>query len=182
MVAKSADDEKKIAHGGEYCVQTNRDSYSGIFFAYPLRQRTAEKVQTSFLHFFPKKPEEAIPCKGDNAREAIAAMRALGWRHDPSLENRFPHNSAHERDTRTWAELLRTNFLSSGLHVFPKTWPIAAEHAGVAMSISAHPPIFHSERNGAAEAAKLTTTRWEHATDSPFPGRRLALGQPGATR
>ena len=104
-------------------------------------------------------------------------MRSLGWLPDPTLENRFPHNSAHERDTRTWAELLRTNFLASGLHIFPKTWPIAAEYTGVVFSASAHPPIADSERGSPAEAAKLNTNRWAMATGGEFLGENVALGQ-----
>ena len=42
MIARSPYD-KKTAAGGEYCCQTNRDSYSGIMLAYPLKQRIKEK-------------------------------------------------------------------------------------------------------------------------------------------
>ena len=47
IVAKSSSDEVKVAHGGEYCVQTHRDTFSGVFLTYPLRQRTTEKIRDS---------------------------------------------------------------------------------------------------------------------------------------
>ena len=177
IVSKDASDERRTAGGGEYCVQTNRDVFSGIFAAYPLSSKAHEYLMVTMQHFNDKPPGEGVVMKGDNAPEAIKAFRKLGWRHDPSLENRFPHNAAHERDTRTWAELLRTNFLSSGLHIFPKTWALAAEYAAVAFSVSAHPPILPGEEGTEAAAAKLNTNRWALATGGNFRGRPLALGQ-----
>jgi len=128
-------------------------------------------------NFYPDQPAGGAVVKGDNASQVIEALRRLGWRHEPTLENRWPHNAAHERDTRTWAELLRTNFLSSGLHVFPKTWPIAAEYAAVAFSVAATPPILPSEVGTDDEAMKRNTTRWALAAGGEFRGPRLALGQ-----
>ena len=78
IVAKSADDKTKTAHGGECCVQTVRDSFSGVFMAHPLKQRARDKIQDAILHSRPQKPGEAIPAKGDHAKEALAAIRALG--------------------------------------------------------------------------------------------------------
>ena len=93
-------------------MQTHHDAFSRVFLTYPIRQRTTEKIQDTIPHFFPAEPGEAVVCKCDNAKEALAALR--------SLENMFPHNSVHERDTRTWAEILRTNYFASGLHIFLK--------------------------------------------------------------
>ena len=177
IVSKSATDEKKIGGGGEHCVQTNRDSYSGVLHAYPLASKAHEYLIETLQHFNKSPPKEGIAVKGDNAEEAIKALRKLGWRHDPSLENVWPHNSVHERDSRTWAELLRTNFLSSGLHIFPKTWPVAAEYAAIAFNATLHPPIFAHERDTEAAAAKAITNRWAYAFGEDFPGRSLALGQ-----
>ena len=66
-------------------MQTHRDAFSGVFLTYPMRQRTTEKIQDSMHHFSPAKPGEAVVRKGGNAKEALAALRALRWRHDPSL-------------------------------------------------------------------------------------------------
>jgi len=101
MVAKSAADEVKVAHGGEYCAQTCRDSFSVVSVSLKIQQRTTENIGAVLLHFSPNRPGEATVCKGDNAKEAMGAVKGLGWIPDPSLENRFPHNSAHERDPRT---------------------------------------------------------------------------------
>ena len=177
IVSKSSTDQAKLGGSGEYVCQTNRDKYSGLFWAYPLTSKDHEHLMVTFQHFNPDPPAQGTICKGDNAGEAIRALRRLGWPHDPSLENHWPHNTAHERDTRTWGELLRTNYLASGLHIFPKTWPLAAEYSSVSFSVSAHPPINQGEHGTEIEAMKLNTNRWELATGAPFPGVMLALGQ-----
>ena len=154
-----------------------RDGFSGVFLTYPLKQKTADRLKEVLLHFTPKQLGDTTVCKGDNANESLKAVRELGWVPDPSLENRFPHNSAHERDTRTWAEILRAEFLGSGLHIFPKVWPEVVRYAGVAFSITAHPPIHDSERGTQSEVDKKNTTRWALATGGEFPGVCAALGQ-----
>ena len=176
-VSKSSTDQNKIGGSGEYVCQTNRDTYSGLFWGYPLSSKDHEHLMTTFQHFNPSPPAQGTICKGDNAGEAIRALRRLGWPIDPSLENRWPHNTVHERDTRTYGELLRTNFLASGLHIFPKTWPVSAEYASVSFNVAALPPINQGEHGTDIEVLKRGTTRWELATGAPFPGIQLALGQ-----
>ena len=72
---------------------------------------------------------------------------------------------------------MRTVFLASGLHILPKTWPTAAEHAAIACNISAIPTIAPSEKGPDAEITKQSTNRWAYATGSDFKGIQCALGQ-----
>ena len=100
-MSKSATDEKRCGGSGEHCAQTIRDVYSGLFIAYPLAHKTTEYVKWALQQFNPTPPPEGAVVKGDYAQEAIRALRELGWLHQPSLANRWPHNTVHERDTRT---------------------------------------------------------------------------------
>ena len=73
--------------------------------------------------------------------------------------------------------ILRTQYLSSGLRILPKTWPTAARHAGVAFSIPSHPPLLPHDYGTPTEAAKLAPNRWRYALGSEFKGQFCALGQ-----
>ena len=53
MVAKSSSDERKLAGGGEYCFQTNRDTYSGLFLPYPLTKHSTPFVKETLPDFNP---------------------------------------------------------------------------------------------------------------------------------
>jgi len=101
IVLKSWSDEARTGGGGEYACQTAQDSWSGGVRAYPLTSKDHEHLMVALQNFYPDQPAGGAVVKGDNASEAIKALRKLGWRHEPTLENRWPHNAAHQRDTRT---------------------------------------------------------------------------------
>ena len=87
IIARSSHDPAKVAYGGKYCAQTVRDGLSGVFLTYPLKQKTTDRLKEVLLHFTPKRLGDTTVCKGDNANEALRALRELGWLPDPSLEN-----------------------------------------------------------------------------------------------
>ncbi len=62
MVAKTPEDAKKSALGGEYCVQTVRDGYSGLYSPYPLKQRHVERVRGALTPCSPRAPAEVAAC------------------------------------------------------------------------------------------------------------------------
>ena len=94
--------------------------------------------------------------KSDRGRELEAACQQLGWVSEPTLANRWPHNSVLERDIRTLQEVARAVHLQSGFQIRPGLWP--------------HSCVY-------AKLKDAEHTRYVAAVGSEFPGRRLLLGQ-----
>ena len=67
--------------------------------------------------------------KSDQAGEFMASCSQLGFQHEPTLENRWPHNSQLEREIRTIEEVTRALHLQAGFHLFQDLWPLSVSHA-----------------------------------------------------
>ena len=104
--------------------------------------------------------------KSDDAKELIAAITQIGWVHEGSLENRFPHNAQLEREIRTLEESTRALHLAAGFHAVAAVadlWPISAQFAAQTLTTV---PWKAGEKS-----------RFELATGSVFDGPQLQLGQ-----
>ena len=55
-----------------------------------------------------------VVVKMDCARELVAAAKELKWLPDKSLENKWPHNTVHERWGGTLKSVQRACLLQSG--------------------------------------------------------------------
>ena len=83
-------------------VHVIRDEYSGAIRVF-VGARAADKAAQNLLTFVGARYKElpSVLCKSDDAKELIAAVTQIGWVHEGSLENRFPHNAQLEREIRT---------------------------------------------------------------------------------
>ena len=63
--------------------------------------------------------------KSDQAHEFQASCSQLGFQHEPTLENRWPHNARLERELRTIEEITRAVHLQAGFHLFQDLWPLS---------------------------------------------------------
>ena len=103
-------------------------------------------------------------CKSEQAIKILAACKRLGFIHEDTLENRFPHNSQLERDIRTIEEIARATHLGAGFEVVPDLWPLSVDYAATMLSAQ------HI-------AAGKEQTRHDLAVGTEFTGRKLLLGQ-----
>ena len=115
---------RKLKDGKENATQVVRDEYSGWVRAYPIAKRDTDTVSRNLLLFLgPAYDRTTVMCKSDQAIEILAACKRLGFVHEDTLENRFPHNSQLERDIRTIEEIARATRLGAGFEVVPDLWP-----------------------------------------------------------
>ena len=63
--------------------------------------------------------EPTVVFKSDNAKELESACNQMSWVPEPTLPNRWPHNSNLERDIRTIEEVTRAVHLQSGFQIRP---------------------------------------------------------------
>ena len=149
----------------ESTVLVVRDEFSGYLRAFPLTQRTTENVVKGLLQFIGKHVKKPmIMFKSDNAKELEAACQQLGWVSEPTLANRWPHNSVLERDIRTLEEVARAVHLQSGFQIRPGLWPHSCVYAAFVLNLR------HKLRDA-------EHTRYVAAVGSEFDGRQLLLGQ-----
>ena len=102
--------------------------------------------------------------KSDNAKELDAACQQMSWVPEPTLANRWPHNSVLERDIRSIQEITRAVHLQAGFAIRPGLWSHSAVFGTFVLNLK------HS-------IAGQETTRYIAATGKEFPGRKLLLGQ-----
>ena len=76
-----------------------------------------------------------VLCKAGGARELISAITQIGWVHESSLENRFPHNALLEREIMTLEESMRALHFAAGSHVVPDFWPISVQFAAQTLTV-----------------------------------------------
>ena len=78
-----------------YISFTIRDEYNGCGIAHPRKTRSQKcnyrDLKRFVGHVGASRPN--IPCKSDAASEITNAVEELGWLSEPSLQNRFPHNT-----------------------------------------------------------------------------------------
>ena len=157
---------KSRTEGRDNVVLVVRDEFSGFVRAFPLGSRSSENINKHLLAFlgpsYYKQP--SIMVKSDQAHEFQASCSQLGFQHEPTLENRWPHNARLERELRTIEEITRAVHLQAGFHLFQDLWPLSVSHAAFMIS------CFH--KTPGAEV-----TRLELATGKPWTGRDILLGQ-----
>ena len=125
------------------------------------------KIVVRALLLFIGKYAEAQPTvmfKSDNARELEAACTQMSWTPEPTLANRWPHNSVLECDIRSIQEVTRAVHLKAGFAIRPGLWGHSAVFATFVLNL---------KHNLAAREE----TRYVAATGVESPGRRLLLGQ-----
>ena len=116
---------RKLKDCKENAVQVVRDEFSGWIRAYPIARRDTDTVSRNLLLFLgPAYDRTTVMCKSDQAIEILATCKRLGFVHEDTLENRFPHNSQLECDIRTIAEMARAVHLGTGFEVVPDLWPL----------------------------------------------------------
>ena len=76
-----------------------RDCYSGCGLTFPQLVRTTLGSSHAFQHFHSptRKADIHVIVKSDSAPDMKGAITELRWLPDLSLENRWPHNTVHER-------------------------------------------------------------------------------------
>ena len=143
-----------------------RDEFSGFLRSFPLTRRTTDNVVRCLLQFIGKHAEAkpTIMFKSDNAKELDAACQQMSWVPEPTLANRWPHNSVLERDIRSIQEITRAVHLQAGFAIRPGLWSHSAVFGTFVLNLK------HS-------IAGQETTRYIAATGTEFPGRKLLLGQ-----
>ena len=156
---------RKLKSGRENAVQVIRDEFSGWLRAYPIATRDTDSVVRNILAFLgPSCRHSCIMCKSDQAPEIVAACKRLGFVHEDSLENRFPHNAQLERDIRTLEEIARSSHLSAGFEMIPDLWMHSVNYAATVLNAFQVP-------------AGKEETRHRLAVGDDFRGRKLLLGQ-----
>ena len=156
---------RKLKSGRENAVQVIRDEFSGWLRAYPIATRDTDSVVRNILTFLgPSCRHSCIMCKSDQAPEIVAACKRLGFVHEDSLENRFPHNAQLERDIRTLEEIARSSHLSAGFEMIPDLWMHSVNYAATVLNAFQVP-------------AGKEETRHRLAVGDDFRGRKLLLGQ-----
>ena len=102
--------------------------------------------------------------KADHARELANACTQLGWVSEPTLANRFLHNSVIVRDTFTIEEVTRALHLQAGFAIRAGLWIHSCVYGTLALNFKHS--LKWKEHSGCVAAV-----------GSEFPGRQLMLGQ-----
>ena len=117
---------KARTEGRNNVVLIVRHEHSGYIRAFPSGTKASETINKHLLSFlgpsYQKVP--SIMVKSDQAKEFLASCSQLGFQHEPTLENQFPHNTQLEREIRTVEEITRALHLQSGFHMFQDLWSL----------------------------------------------------------
>ena len=143
-----------------------RDEFSGFIRSFPLARRTTENVVRALLQFSGKHADSkpVVMFKSDNAKELESACQQVSWVAEPTLANRWPHNSVLERDIRSIQEVTRAVHLQAGFAIRSGLWVHSSVFATFVLNLK------HS-------IADRKESRYVAATGEEFPGRHLLLGQ-----
>ena len=91
----------------------------------PKTSRTKDKCYGDLKAFTGPSIQKKSPnvvVKSDAAPEIIGAVQDLGWHSEPSLANKWPHNTQHERWGQSVKSVCRANMLQSGLPMKVSPW------------------------------------------------------------
>jgi len=162
---------------------TIRDEWSGAGIAGARRQRTMEQNRLDLKNFVGKvsSTRPNIMVKSDAAKEITSAVSDLGWLSEPSLQNRFPHNSSHERWIGTLKSSIRAAVLQSGFPDKIVDWSVP--YSALSLTLKQPCPIHKHERDASgitlpAFKHKEEWTCWQaHHNGEPFSGKRPVYGQ-----
>ena len=122
---------KARTEGRHNVVLVVRDEYSGLIGAFPCGSKSSETINKHLLAFLGPSYHvvPSVMMKSDQAGEFIASCAQLGFQHEPTLENRWPHNSQLEREIRTIEKVTRALHLQAGFCWFQDLWPLTMSHA-----------------------------------------------------
>ena len=151
IVSKSRTDDKRKGSGGEIVALTIRDSYSGLGFARSLTDREASSLIPTYKFVAgPAVRNPSVVVKSDAEPGIISSIETLRWHPEPSIANRWPHNTTHERWHGSVKSVERSSICQSG---FPSdAWGICVSFATTALGITQQAPIMPHEKNAAGEA------------------------------
>ena len=160
---------------------TIRDSYSGLGFARSLTDREASSLIPTYKFVAgPAVRNPSVVVKSDAEQGIISFIEALQWHPEPSIANRWPHNTTHERWHGSVKSVERSSICQSG---FPAdSWGICVSFATTALGITQQAPIMPHEKNAAGEALpehqhKIGKTCWFVHHGSDFQGPMQPFGR-----
>ena len=140
-----------------------KDAYSGARMIITQTNHTKENNISGLQYFIgPNVSSSKIILKSDAAQELTGAAEALKWLPEPSLPNRWPHNSRLERDVRTVKEAMRSVHYQAGFD--HELWPISFRYAAMALNFKQQATY------------KPEVTQWEAVSGEPFNGPQVPLG------
>ena len=160
VITKSSKDEK------ESTVLVVRDEHTGYVRAFPFFRKLTENIVLCLLQFVGSHADKGptVVFKSDNAKELESACNQMSWIPEPTLPNKWPHNSNLERDIRTIEEVTRAVHLQSGFQIRPGLWVHSCAYAAFVLNLK------HTLKGS-------EHTRYIAAVGSEFSGRQLLLGQ-----
>ena len=122
---------KARTEGRNNVVLVVRDEFSGLIRAFPCGSKSSETINKHLLAFLGPSSHvvPSVVMKSDQAGEFNASCTQLGFQHEPTLENRWPHNSQLEREIGAIEEVTRALHLQAGFHMFQDLWPLSVSHA-----------------------------------------------------
>ena len=143
-----------------------RDEHTGFIRAIALIRKSNANVVRYLLQFIGKHAYHGptVIFKSDCAKELEGARLQMTWVAQPTLPNKWPHNSVLERDTRTIEEVTRAVHLQSGFQIRPGLWVHSCSYAAFVLNLK---HVLKDSDN----------TRYVSAVGSEFTGRCLLLGQ-----
>ena len=108
-----------------------RDEHTGFIRAIALIRKSNANVVRYLLQFIGKHAYHGptVIFKSDCAKELEGARLQMTWVAQPTLPNKWPHNSVLERDTRTIEEATRAVHLQSGFQIRPGLWVHSCSNA-----------------------------------------------------
>ena len=158
-----------------------RDAYSGIGFAAPVSSREYENIYPVFKFVGgPAVRNPSVMMKSDSEAGILQAVEALGWHPEPSLANRWPHNTVHERWHGTLKSVERSAIAQSGFPV--ESWGICITFSATALGITQPAPILPYEKDAAGNvlpehAHKVGKSCWAVHHGSDFDGPLQPFGR-----
>ena len=142
-----------------------RDQYTGSSVGFPMKERSSDAVYKACrafmgVHF----NNTLILVKHDVSREIIKAIEDLGWISEPSMANRWPHNTYIERHVSTFESVIRAQHSQSGAPA--EAWDSAAVYSSVSLMVTAKAPIYPHEQDDKgnvlpAHQHKVGKTCWQ---------------------
>ena len=162
---------------------TVRDEWSGAGIACPRRTRSLESNRVDLKHFVgvkgPTRPN--ILVKSDAANEIVGAVKMLGWMPEPSLQNRWPHNTTHERWLGTLKSVIRAAVCQSGVPDRIVDWSVP--YSAMALALKQPCPMHphDKDKSGNILPHAKHRTNWSCWTafhgGEQFTGKRPIFGQ-----
>ena len=101
-----------------------------------------------------------ILVESDASQEITKVVEELGWHPEPSLANKWPHNTVHERWTGTCKSVIRASILQSGLRQQILLWVLS--YASIVLSIVQPAPIMRQEEDTTGNILKEYEWKKEH--------------------